>query len=57
MQEGSLGCSVAQVRDVIKGCAGAVMGEILERLGGRVVVFGKRIGETNFLMIVTKMFR
>jgi hypothetical protein len=40
---------VAHVRDVIRGCAGEVMGEIVERVLGRVVLFGKRIGETNGL--------
>lgn len=49
VQDGSEGCRTAQVRDVSKGCAGEVMGAIFWRVGGRVVVFGKRIGETNFL--------
>lgn len=46
-QEGSEGCRVAQVRDVISGCAADVMGDMLLRDTGSVVVFGKRIGETN----------
>lgn len=39
---------MAQERDVISGCAGEVMGEIFWRVGGRVVLLGKRMGETNF---------
>ena len=50
MQDGSEGWSVAQVSDVIRGCAGEVIGEILESVAGSVVVFGKRIGETNLLV-------
>lgn len=50
VHDGSEGWSVAQLSDVMRGCAGEVIGEILEREGGRVVVFGKRIGETNFLV-------
>lgn len=38
------------MRDVIRGCAGEVMGEIEERLGGRVVLLGKRMGEMNGLL-------
>jgi hypothetical protein len=44
---------VAQVRDVIRGCAGDVIGEILVRVFGRVTLFGKRIGETNGLVSVS----
>jgi hypothetical protein len=40
---------VAQVRDVIKGCAGEVIGDNELTDAGRVVVFGKRIGEINGL--------
>jgi hypothetical protein len=40
---------VAQVRDVIRGWAGEVMGEILVSVLGRVMLFGKRIGETKGL--------
>jgi len=49
VQEGSEGCRMAQESDVISGCAGEVMGEIFWRVGGRVVLLGKRMGETNFL--------
>lgn len=42
---------MAQVRDVMRGCAGDVMGEIFKRDAGRVGVFGKRIGETNGLVV------
>lgn len=49
MQLGSEGCSVAQVRDVRRGWAGAVMGPMEEREAGRVVVFGKRIGDVKGL--------
>jgi hypothetical protein len=38
------------VRDVINGCAGEVMGDIEERVGGRVVLFGKRMGDMNGLL-------
>jgi len=48
-QEGSVGWRVAQVRDVIKGWAGEVMGEREVRVLGRVVLFGKRMGEMNGL--------
>jgi len=40
---------MAQVRDVIKGWAGEVIGETLERVVGRVVLFGKSMGDTNGL--------
>lgn len=40
---------MAQVREWIKGCAGAVMGEMEARLLGRVVLFGKRMGEVKGL--------
>ena len=49
VQEGSEGWRMAQDRDVINGWAGEVIGEIFWRLGGRVVLLGKRMGETNFL--------
>lgn len=49
VQLGSEGWRVAQVREVMSGCAGAVMGPIDEREAGRVVVFGKRIGEVKGL--------
>ena len=44
-----MGWRVAQVREVIRGCAGEVRGAILVREAGRVVEFGKRIGEMNGL--------
>ena len=53
-QDGSEGWRVAQVREVIKGCAGDVMGEIAERVLGSVVLFGKRIGEMKGLGYVSK---
>ena len=53
-QDGSEGWRVAQVREVIKGCAGVVMGEIAERVLGSVVLFGKRIGEMKGLGYVSK---
>lgn len=40
---------MAQVRDVIKGWAGEVIGETLERVVGTVVLFGKSMGDTNGL--------
>jgi hypothetical protein len=40
---------VAQVRDVIKGCAGEVIGETAARALGRVVRSGKRMGEMKGL--------
>ena len=33
------------MREVIKGCAGEVMGEIAERVFGSDLLFGKRMGE------------
>ena len=42
------------MREVIKGCAGDVMGEIAERVLGSVVLFGKRIGEMKGLGYVSK---
>jgi hypothetical protein len=51
-QEGSDGWRVAQVRDVISGWAGEVIGDIVERVAGRVVLFGKRIGDVNGLLSV-----
>ena len=48
-QEGSSGWRVAQVREVIRGCAGELSGAILVRDGGRVCEFGKRMGEMNGL--------
>lgn len=46
-QEGSLGCSNAQERDLMAGCAGEVMGEMEQRLLGKVCVSGNMIGEVN----------
>ena len=40
---------MAQVRDVIRGCAGEVMGESLDSVVGRVFLFGKSMGEMNGL--------
>jgi len=31
----------------MRGCAEEVIGEIAESVGARVVLFGKRIGDTN----------
>ena len=53
-QEGSDGWSVAQVRDVMMGCAGEVMGEIVERDFGRVVLFGKSMGDTKGLGLLAR---
>lgn len=44
-----MGCKVAQVRDVISGWAGAVMGDNEPRVLGSVVLFGKSIGDMNGL--------
>lgn len=52
-QDGSEGWSVAQVRDVISGWAGEVIGDIAERVAGRVVLFGKRIGDMNGLTFIS----
>lgn len=53
--EGSEGWRVAHVREVMRGCAGEVMGEIADRDLGRVVVlFGKRIGEMKGLEFVSE---
>lgn len=50
IQEGSLGCRVAQERAVCEGLAGDVMGERTDRVGGKVVGrLGKRMGETKGL--------
>lgn len=49
-QEGSEGWRVAHVRDVIRGWAGEVMGEIPLRDCGRVGLLGKRIGDTKGLV-------
>lgn len=38
------------MREVIRGWAGEVMGEIEERVLGRVVLVGKRMGEMNGLV-------
>lgn len=46
-QEGSLGWSKAQERDLMAGWAGDVMGEMEQRLLGRVSVSGNRMGETK----------
>lgn len=51
-QEGSEGWRVAQVRDVISGWAGEVIGDIAESVAGRVVLFGKRIGEVKGLYLL-----
>jgi hypothetical protein len=40
------------VRDVISGWAGEVIGDIAERVAGRVVLFGNRIGDVNGLVLV-----
>lgn len=37
------------MREAISGWAGEVMGEMLRRVGGSVVLFGKRMGEMNGL--------
>ncbi len=50
-QDGSEGCRVAHVRDVMRGCAEEVIGEIAESVGGRVVLFGKRIGDIKGLEV------
>jgi hypothetical protein len=42
------------VRDVIRGCAGEVMGEMLLSDLGRVVLFGNRMGEMKGLRILAK---
>lgn len=47
LQEGSCGCRVAQLSAVIRGCAGAVRGDMFVSVGGRVSsLLGKRVGET-----------
>jgi hypothetical protein len=51
MQEGSEGWRVAQVREVIKGWAGEVMGEIVLSVGERVGVLGKSVGEMKGLVV------
>lgn len=43
---------MAQVREVIRGCAGLMMGEIAERVLGSVVLLGNRMGETNGLVVL-----
>lgn len=40
------------MRDVIRGWAGEVIGDIAERVAGRVVLLGKRIGEVNGLYLL-----
>lgn len=46
LHDGSCGCKVAQLSAVMRGCAGAVRGEMFERVGGRVSsLSGKRVGE------------
>ena len=52
-QEVSEGWRVAQVREWIRGWAGAVIGEMEARVLGRVVLFGKRMGEVNGLKAVS----
>ena len=42
------------MREVIKGCAGEVMGEIAERVFGSVVLFGKRMGEMKGLGMLAR---
>ena len=37
---------MAQVKEVISGWAAEVIGDMVERLGGSVVLLGKRTGET-----------
>ena len=39
------------MREVIKGCAGEVMGEIAERVFGSDLLFGKRMGEMKGLNV------
>lgn len=56
VHDGSEGCSVAHVRDVISGCAGEVMADMDWRDGGSVGLFGKRIGETNGLLMLVLPF-
>ena len=51
-QEVSEGWSVAHVKEWIRGWAGAVIGEMEARLLGRVVLFGKRMGEVNGLKVL-----
>lgn len=51
-QEGSLGWRTVQDKEVINGCAGEVIGDIEDRLGGRVVESGKRIGGIKGLLSV-----
>jgi hypothetical protein len=53
-QDGSEGWRAAHEREVIKGCAGEMMGEIAERVLGSVVLFGKRMGEMKGLGYVSK---
>lgn len=46
VQYGSCGWRVAQLRDVMRGCAGAVRGPMLLSDGGSVSsLFGKSVGE------------
>jgi hypothetical protein len=42
---------VAQVRLLMRGWAELVIGDIEVRVGGRVVLFGKRIGDINGLSL------
>jgi len=51
-QDGSEGWSVAQVSDVINGWAGEVIGDIADSVAGRVVLFGKRMGDVNGLVLL-----
>lgn len=47
LHDGSCGCRVAQLSAVMRGCAGAVRGDIFVSVGGRVSsLLGKRVGET-----------
>lgn len=41
------------MRDVISGCAGEVIGDIAERVDGRVVLFGNNIGDVKGLTRVS----
>ena len=49
-----MGWRVAQLKDVMRGWAGEVSGEILVREGGRAVLLGKRMGEMNGLWFLVR---
>ena len=58
VQEGSDGCRVAQEREVIRGCAEEVRGDIAESDGGRTSsLFGKRTGEMKDLTCHSRLVR